>query len=127
VCCARSDLSRATFDSVPHTAYVPRPWSLFAAIACPDDGQVCLRLTSSLVKTLMKGHAQGGIAKVSRSIEGSSVIVDAPYRGGDTRQIVAVAGADIVLVTDRNDVPADRLATYHPEWQPAARAAAGIK
>lgn len=72
-------------------------------------------------------HVTGGVAKVNRVIEGATVVVDVPYRGGDTRQIVAVKDEDLVLVVDRNDAPADRLATYDPEWQPAARAAAGRK
>lgn len=72
-------------------------------------------------------HAKGGVSKVPRIVQGARVVVDVPYRGGDTRQIVAVKDEDLVLVVDRNDVPADRLATYAPDWQPAARAAAGIK
>jgi hypothetical protein len=41
------------------------------------------------------------------------------YRGGDTRLIAGIEEADLEAAT-RDDVPADRLSTYHPEWQPKA-------
>jgi hypothetical protein len=73
-------------------------------------------------------HVTGGTSKVTRSIDGVTVVVDQPYRGGDTRQIVAVRDELLELVTDRNDVPAERLATYDPDWQPrAARAGASAE
>lgn len=67
-------------------------------------------------------HAKSGVAKVPRVVEGARVIAEIPHRGGDTREIVAVKDADLELVTDRNDVPADRLATYAADWQPKAAA-----
>ena len=65
-------------------------------------------------------HAKGGNERVQRVIDSRTVTVEQKYRGGDTRLIVAVKDADLELVTDRKDVPAERLATYDPQWQPAA-------
>lgn len=65
-------------------------------------------------------HAKGGTARVVQVVENTHVEVDVPYRGGDTRAIIMVRDEDLALVTDRNDVPADRLATYAKDWVPAA-------
>lgn len=43
-------------------------------------------------------------------------LVDHP--SGETRAKVALDEADLVSVTDRLDVPADRLATYAEDWTP---------
>lgn len=66
-------------------------------------------------------HAVGGTHLVERVIDGAAVQVEEAFRGGDTRAKVVVKNEDLVLVTDRNDVPAERLATYAPDWQPKAR------
>lgn len=43
-------------------------------------------------------------------------LVDVPQ--GTTRKRCAILEADLVRA-EREDVPADRLATYDPDWQPA--------
>jgi hypothetical protein len=65
-------------------------------------------------------HATGGVEQRIRERDGVTEVLEVPYRGGDTRRVCAIAASDLVAVVDRNDVPAERLATYAPEWQPQA-------
>jgi hypothetical protein len=63
-------------------------------------------------------RASGGVERRVRERDGVTEVLEIPYRGGDTRKVCAIAAGDLVAVVDRNDLPAERLATYAADWQP---------
>jgi hypothetical protein len=68
-------------------------------------------------------HMVAGEHAQMRVVDGVEVETIEPHKGGETRRRVLVPDDAIELIVDRNDVPADRLATYAADWQPRARTA----
>lgn len=63
-------------------------------------------------------YMRSGTSRQKVNVEGKTVYLDVPVRGGDTQHEVIVKHGDYELVTDRRDIPKERLATYHPDWRP---------